>query len=441
MSSTRSCLCFGFTISVPGFPIPVRLHCPPMTKTICRLVALILLSVAPVSAQEPGAIRIGTLAYPNGPLTEVSQAMHAALKAYLDEINSKGGVNGRKLELSVATVEKDFTVTTANMRRLIRDERVIAFVGGMIAGSDMEIAAFAQTEEVPLIGPATLDPPVGPSFNRYGFYAVSGVREQARALVNFAAARPGLKNSPAAIIYFDDKLNTASAAAAEEQAKQLGWSSVSKSLQTATAFTPAQIASDIKQKGVQVVFVFGSSSATRALIEQSIQAGVTPAFFAVGATANQETFAALSPAFQDKFFLSFPIVPADLTAAAEYQALRTKYQLPAKHIASQFSTLAAAKVFIEGLKGALEKIDLKQAGDTKNQQSVSSNPKPQTQDLKLLQQKLIESLEGLRDFETGFTPRVSFSPTRRIGAMGAYMVTFDSETKQLVPASGWVPVN
>ena len=59
----------------------------------------------------------------------------------------------------------------------------------------------------------------------------------------------------------------------------------------------------------------------------------------------------------------------------------------------------------------------------------------------LSREQLITALEGLYDFDTGLTPRLSFGPNRRIGAAGAHMVTINPETKDFATASGWVSAN
>jgi ABC-type branched-subunit amino acid transport system substrate-binding protein len=390
-------------------------------KTV--LILALLFSFQQSAADLP--IKVGIIVPSAGAVAEAGAASRAALKAYFDEINSKGGINGRKLEISVALTESDPAATSLNIKRLITDDQVIAFVGGIIAGNEREVASLVQTEAVPLIGPATLNPPADQPLNRYGFYLLSGVKDQARALVNFAAAKPELKKSPATIIYFDDQLNTASAEAAEDQAKKLGWNGVTKSLQRGTESRAVEIVNDLKQRGAQAVFVFATPATLKALIEQSIQAGVAPTFFATGFNTTPDTYTSLTPAFKDKFFLSFPSVPGDITAIDEYRALQAKYQLPAKHIASQLLTLAAAKTFVEALKRAM--LNSKPAADIKLE----------TAELKTIRQKLTETLEGLKDFETGFSPRVTFAPDRHIGAPGSYMVTFDPTTQKLA-ASGWI---
>jgi hypothetical protein len=46
----------------------------------------------------------------------------------------------------------------------------------------------------------------------------------------------------------------------------------------------------------------------------------------------------------------------------------------------------------------------------------------------------------LYEYDTGLMPKITFGPNRRIGALGAYIVTIDPE-KKLFPASvEWVAV-
>jgi hypothetical protein len=53
-------------------------------------------------------------------------------------------------------------------------------------------------------------------------------------------------------------------------------------------------------------------------------------------------------------------------------------------------------------------------------------------------EKLIQVLEGLYEFRTGLTPAITYGPNRRIGAMGAYVVTIDLKKQQFVPVGGWI---
>jgi ABC-type branched-subunit amino acid transport system substrate-binding protein len=132
--------------------------------------------------------------------------------------------------------------------------------------------------------------------------------------------------------------------------------------------------------------------------------------------APRDLITNLPAPFNKKVFLAFPTVPQDVTAegAAEYRSLSEKFKLPQRHTAAQLAALAAAKTFVEGLK---------RAGSD------------------LSREQLVGALEGLYDYDTGFTPKLIFGPNRRVGAAGAYVITIDVDTKQFVAASGWVNAN
>ena len=363
------------------------------------------------SDRDPGltvdAVKVSALLPASGPLAETGAAMREVLAAYFAEVNGRGGIYNRKIELSVVDSG------SAAAREAVRREQVFAFVGGLSAGADRELAALAREEEVPLVGAATLLPQVETPPNRYVFYLLPGVGEQARALVNFAASKPELKSSRAVVIHAENELATAAAKAAEEQARKAGWGAVARQSYARGSLDAARLAQTLKQQGAGVVFFFGLGGDEAALIEQAQAAGWTPQLFLLSAMVGRQLPDTLPPAFGGKVFLSFPTVPMDLTPAglAEFRALAEKYKLAPRHMASQLSALAAAKIFVEALA---------RAGSD------------------LTREKLIAALEGLYDFDTGLTPRLTFGPNRRVGAAGAYVLTIDPAKKEFVPASGWV---
>jgi len=143
--------------------------------------------------------------------------------------------------------------------------------------------------------------------------------------------------------------------------------------------------------------------------------GWFPSIFLPSASGAGEVFSA--PAgFSGKVFLSFPTSPADQTAEGigEFRALAEKYKLPTKHVAAQLSAYSAAKILVEALKRAGKDLS---------------------------REKLIQALEGFYEYPTGLTPAITYGPNRRIGAMGAYVITVDLKRQQFLPASGWININ
>jgi ABC-type branched-subunit amino acid transport system substrate-binding protein len=367
--------------------------------------------------RDPGIsadrIEIATILPAAGPLAEMGAAMRDVLAAYFEEINSRGGIYSRKINLRVVDAGGGGAAAAARARAAIAQGQVFAFVGGVSAGADAELGALAREEEVPFIGPSTLTPQPGTPPNRYVFYLAPGVGEQSRALVNFASERLSMKKPRASIVLAQGALTEAAAAAVEDQAKQAGWGVVARRAYAPSGFDAARLAADLKREGAEAVFFFGPGAEQAAFIKSADALGWTPTIFSLGVLAGGDLPAAVPASFKEKIFLAFPSVPSDVTPEGkrDFLALTEKYKLPSKHSAAQLSALAAAKTFVEGLK--LSGSDVSR-------------------------EKLITSLEGLYDFDTGVTPRLIFGPNRRVGAAGAHVVTINPETKEFAAVGGWV---
>src|SRR5215216_7216863 len=146
---------------------------------------------------DPGvtdtSIVLGTVLPEKAALSGLAQSMGDVLQAYFAEINSRGGIYNRKIELRV--MYGDSKATVPNMKHLIDDDQVFAIVSGLTAGAEAGVAALTQEKEVPFVGPSTLLPQRGLPLNRYVFYLLPGLKEQARALVTFAARKSDVTRS------------------------------------------------------------------------------------------------------------------------------------------------------------------------------------------------------------------------------------------------------
>ena len=371
--------------------------------------------------QDPGltaeSIEIGVPLPTSGALAEVGVAMREVLTAYFDELNLSGGIYNRKIKLHfTAGGDGSMSATFASARLLARQGQAFAFVGGLSAGADKDMVAVASDEEVPFVGPATLLPQTGKPPNRYVFYLMPGAAEQARALVNFADSGLGLKRVRAAIVYAEGDLTTGAGTAAVEQARQRGWEVVVDMPYAAKAFDATQRAQQLKAQQVEALFFFGDGAQTTSLLTAATGLDWKPKIFLLGTLSSKELANAIPAVFKEKIFLAFPTIPADVTAAgrSEYHALLAKYKLAPRHTASRLAALAAAKTLVEGLKRAGADVT---------------------------REELVSALEKLYDFETGLTPRLIFGPNRRIGALGAYIVTVNLDTKEFAAVSGWVTAN
>jgi len=366
---------------------------------------------------DPGvsdsSIVIGTLLPEKGALSGLAQAMEDVMQAYFAEVNSRGGIYNRKIELRV--MHGNAGATVANMKQLIDDQQVFALVSGLTAGAEDGVAALSQEREVPLIGPSTLLPRRALPLNRQIFYLLPGLQEQARSLVNFAAQKNDLQKATVAIVSADTEFSKGIAASVEGQGKKFGLNPITSVHYVPDGFDAAVCVTELKSKGIDTVFMLGSGTEAAAFFKKADAAGWTPTVYLLGTLVGKNAPELVAAKMKNRVFFAFPTIPADVSAAgaAEYSGLLQRNKLSSSHAAAQASTIAAAKILVHALELCGKD---------------------------LTRERLITTLEGLYEFDTGLMPKVTFGPNRRIGVLGSYVVTIDPE-KKLFPASvEWVPV-
>jgi len=366
---------------------------------------------------DPGvtdrSIVLGTVLPEKTALSGLAQAMEDVLQAYFAEINSRGGIYNRKVELRI--MHGDSRLTVPNMKHLIDDEQVFAIVSGLTAGAEDGVAALTQEKEVPLVGPSTLLPQRGSPLNRYIFYLLPGLKEQGRALVNFAAKKDDPAKSQVAIVSPDVEFNRGIATTIEEQMKKLRWSSVTTNYYVREQFSAAEFVNQSHQKHFDTVFFLGSGPEAAAILREAEAVGWTPTVYTLGSLVGKNIADAVSVKMKDKIFLAFPTVPSDVSeaGAAEYSALLQRNKLDSTHAAAQASAIAAARILVYALERCGKDLS---------------------------RERLVTTLEGLYDYDTGLLPKITFGPNRRIGALGAYVVTIDPEKKLFPSSLQWIPV-
>jgi len=353
-------------------------------------------------------VTVGVVLPSSGALAELGAAVKDVLTAYFDNVNSRGGIFNRRIDLKVVDAGVGGAGTSTAAENFAHKEQVFAFVSGLSAGSDPQLAALARTEEIPIVGPSTLLPHLENPANKYLFYLLPGVSEQAMSLVNYAASQPELKRVSSAVVYSDTKLSSAAGNAVVEQARKRGLTIGKKIVFKPENFDARAIVNELKSSNVESLFFFAEGKEQQSLLNEAAAAGWSPNFFFLGTLSGRD----LSAVSQTKIFLAFPTVPSDVSSEgiAEFRALQEKYKIAPRHTAAQLSAFAAARVFVEGLTRAGRDLS---------------------------REKFITALDTLYDYDTGVTPHLTFGPNRRVGAAGAHIVTFDPAKKEFTPL-GWV---
>ena len=366
---------------------------------------------------DPGltesAITIGTLLPDRGPLAEMGAAMQAVLAACFEDVNQRGGIYSRKIQLRVARAGASAAETKTGLEQFLDREQVFAMAGAFMAGADKELAALMAEREVPLIGPSALSPQVGYPLNRQIFYLFSGMKEQGRALFSFAAGSLKIIKPGTAILCQEGENAAAAAEAIEEECRKAGWEKVRRIPYPQGRFDARGLATELSAKKTEVVFLLGAGADRLAM--EAGKLDWRPHILLSGALGGREVLETL-PGFNGAIYVSLPMLPTDQTprGAVEYREFAERHKIDARHLAAKISAYCAAKVLVQGLKLSGREVT---------------------------REKLITALEGMYRFETGLTPPLTYGPNRRVGAMGAHIMKVDMEKKDLVPAAGWVEVH
>lgn len=403
-------------------PAGARLHpgMPNYGMTIEQMTDLIafLKKVGDEADLDPGltsdTIRLGAALPMTGPLTTVGEDLKAALTAYLAEVNSQGGIYGRKLELAVEDSAGNAAGTFQATRRLIEQVKVFALVGSFEPGKATAANEFLKRSETPLIGPVTLSPHRTVPPNPYVFYLMPSFGDQARVLTDFVSARVAeqkeRRTARLAIIYAQGDLGADAVAGVKAQATMHALEVVSEVGYATGTFRAASAVKEVESKKPGYIFFFGSSTDILAFAREMESAKLNAALLSSLVMLGRGTFE-LSPAVAPHTFLSYPaLLPGD-EQLSDFVALMKRTNVTSRHPALQRTAYAAAKTLVEAMK--LSGRDTSRAG-------------------------LIGALEKLRDFRTGVLPPLTFGPNNRVGALGSYVVGIDSNKNQIVPLSEWL---
>ncbi len=158
-------------------------------------VALAMLS--PAAAQE--TVKVGLVAAMSGQSAKSGEAIQRGLSLAIDEINAKGGLLGKKVELVVRDDESNPAKGVVAARELAQREKVVAMFGGVDTPVSLAIVPFANQAKIPFMGVWAAGTPITRNGAAENYvFRVSAVDEIVDvALVDYsvkkyAAKKPGM---------------------------------------------------------------------------------------------------------------------------------------------------------------------------------------------------------------------------------------------------------
>jgi branched-chain amino acid transport system substrate-binding protein len=122
---------------------------------LAALLAAAALTVAACGGSAPaaGEIRVGGNFELTGNVSNFAQSAYKGVKLAFKEINDKGGVDGKKINLIVADNKSELSEATNATTKLITRDKVAAVIGPIVSASVLASAPLATDSKVPMLTP------------------------------------------------------------------------------------------------------------------------------------------------------------------------------------------------------------------------------------------------------------------------------------------------
>lgn len=361
---------------------------------------------------EPGLgtdyIKVGAALPLSGSLATIGEDIKATLEAYFKEINSQGGIYNRRIDLAVEDSKGDPVETEEATRRLVERHGVFAFVASFEPAGSAAANEFLKQTEVPLVGPVTLSPRLPRVPNRFVFYLLPSFAHQARALVDFIQSKADGSNQPAprlGVIYSKNEFDQDALEGLRSQAGIHSLEIVAEHNYLQEQFSVNTAAQLMAQKKPDYIFFFGKSADFVAFAGEVDRRKLDARLVSSTVMIGQGAFM-IPPSVAEQTYLAYPASLPKGDEIKEFVAVMQKAGVRLRSAGFQAVAFAAAQVFVEATKSSTRQLN---------------------------HITLVNSLEQLRNFDTGVLPPITFGPNRRVGAAGSYVVGINIDKKQYVP--------
>lgn len=365
--------------------------------------------------RDPGVtdsrITIATALPLTGPLGQVGRTIRDVLSARFDEVNARGGIYNRSIDLRVVPVTDSPEKSIADFKTVLETVPIFAVVAPFMLGAGDALAAVAAAREIPIIAPLGQTSDVLEGRNRFLFYLSAGLAVQARAIVDHFASQPGGKSPAQALLIAQtgqpfEKL----AEVIKEQCNRRHI--VLRVITYAAEDGLASTALAAEWTRGQAVFFVGPDADLVDALQEAANPKNLSHVYLLGALLKGDIFRA-PDSYKGKLLAVFPnSSSARAPRALEgFRSFVARHGLDSQTSSSQLAAYCAATLMIEALEAA---------GRT------------------LRREPIIRHLEGLYEYETGLMPPLTFGPNRRVGAYGGYIVSVDLASRAFVCNNTWV---
>lgn len=206
------------------------------------------------TSKKGETINIGAVLDISGPSSSLGIPERDTLQMLTDQLNAKGGINGRQIKLTILDNKSEETEGVLAVKRLIDQENVVAIIGSSASGTSLAMVDTVQKEGVPLISLATNSKIVEPvSDRKWVFKMAQSDAIVASGMIKYAKSK-GIQKI--AILYMNNAYGDGGQKALNKAAADNGISVVLQDKFEATDKDMSAQLAKIKNSDAQAVMVW-----------------------------------------------------------------------------------------------------------------------------------------------------------------------------------------
>ncbi|GGO79705.1 ABC transporter substrate-binding protein [Nonomuraea cavernae] len=352
-------------------------------------------STCDTKEESPGVteseIKLGVTSGLSGPSASAAKPALDGQQWYFDKINAAGGIQGRKIKLTVLDDQYQPNVALQNVRRLVDQENVFAITGGVGTQNFVGGLPYINQAKIPAVAPYAPSNQIGTMQNPYVYMLWTNFSDEFEALTRFLIEKRNVKSF--SILAMNGDVGDDALAGAKKvlDAAGMEFKTVVRSEPNTTDYRP--IAEQLKQAGADYVLFLATPPDVGNAITAMQKIGYKPG---IGAQSDM---------LDSGWIEAFGSVAQGLVAPSKLANLEKSDDPKVKQFVADWTSAHSGKAptswntvgYVQALVTAEA---LKQA--------------------EALTRSCFEaSLQKMTDFETGVIPPITFGPQERQGVRAA----------------------
>jgi branched-chain amino acid transport system substrate-binding protein len=235
---------------------------------------------------SPRSLLIGQTLTLQGGKNDYGTAVLSGVQTAFEEVNRRGGVQGRQLELKVMDDDSQPAKAEANARQLIEKDRVFVLFGSIEGGPSTAVMGVANNARVPFFGPMAGSPSLRTPFQPLVFPVRAEHKAEFRRLLEHAHSL-GMRR--VAFLRADSEVGLQHLRNVQALAVTLGLEKV-EDLPFGNQPTPPAIdalVSRLQTSGAEVVINHGGIATYEQIIRRARAQGLKTVFYGVNSGSTQ----------------------------------------------------------------------------------------------------------------------------------------------------------